>query len=214
MLNMLGLTGGFLALVQFAPYIRNIVRGTTRPQRATWAIWTTLSGLIFTSQAAQGAGASLWMSAAQGIGNLVVFVLAFKFGVGGRKRVDINALILAGVGLVIWGFTKQPTVALLIFIGVDAIAASLTIIKAYRDPSSETMLAWVLSDLSGLCAALAVGQVNFSLLAYPVYVSIANTAVIGAMVIATWWPRIGLATVRARLTNRSDGPRESREEIG
>jgi hypothetical protein len=106
--NVLGILAGILALVQFAPYIRDILRRTTRPERATWAIWTTLSGLIFASQVAKGAGASLWMSAAQGLGNLTVLVLALRFGVGGYTRRDIAALILAGIGLVIWGVTKEP----------------------------------------------------------------------------------------------------------
>ncbi len=128
-------------------------------------------------------GASLWMSAAQGLGNLTILVLSLRFGVGGYTRRDIAALILAGIGLVIWGVTREPTTALFISIAVDAIGASLTIIKAHRDPASETMSTWVLSDLSGLFAALAVGRASVPLLAYPVYVSIANSTVIGGMII-------------------------------
>jgi hypothetical protein len=172
-----------LALVQFIPYVRDILRRRTRPERATWVIWTALSGLIFASQVAKGAGASLWMSGAQGAGNLLVLVLALMFGVGGFTRRDIIALIVAGVGLAVWAVTQEPTTALLISITVDALGASLTIIKAYHDPGSETLSTWVLSDLSGLLAALAVGQPSFPLLAYPVYVSIANSAVIGGMLL-------------------------------
>ncbi len=189
MLNLVGILAGFLALIQFVPYIRDILRRKTKPERASWVIWTALSGVIFASQAAKGGGASLWMSAAQGLGNLIILILAFKFGAGGFSRRDHTALALATIGLILWGVTKEPTVALVIAIAVDAIGATLTIIKAYHDPESETMSTWILSDLSGLFSALAVGEASFALLAYPIYVSIANTGVIGGMIIGKWRQR-------------------------
>lgn len=190
MLNSIGILAGILALVQFVPYVRDILRHKTKPERASWLIWTVLSGVIFASQVAKGGGPSLWMSAMQGVGNLTVLVLAFKFGtISGFNRRDSIALVLAGVGIILWALTKEPTIALMVAIAVDAIGATLTIVKGYRDPESETMLTWVLSDLSGLFAALAVGQISFALLAYPIYVSIANTAVIGGMLIGKWQRR-------------------------
>lgn len=181
MYHWLGITGGVLGAAQFGPHIVGMVRRRTRPQRATWAIWTALSVVIFTAQLAQGADASLWMPAAQMAGNTAMCLLALRYGTGGCTRRDIQALAIAGVGLILWGLTQDALSALLTCVAVDAIAAWLTINKAYHHPRSEPMPAWILSDLSGVCAALAVGRLTVPLLAYPIYVALANSAVIGAI---------------------------------
>ena len=56
---------GILQLVAGAPYVRDILRGTTRPQRATWTIWTTLSFVVLASQWASGATWSLVLMVGQ-----------------------------------------------------------------------------------------------------------------------------------------------------
>jgi hypothetical protein len=177
-----GTTGGVLALVQFVPYIRTILCRTTQPQRATWAIWTALSALIVAPQLAAGPGPSMWMPVAQAVGNATVLLVALRYGTGGCTRTDITAVVMACAGVAFWRGTHNPTAALLIFIAVDALAASLTIVKAYRDPHSEPLSTWVLSDVSGAFSVLAVGRPSLLLLAYPVYVSVANTVLIVCLI--------------------------------
>jgi len=183
MLEVLGIVSGIIGFVCVFPYIQNILLKKTKPERASWFIWSVLGGIAFFSQLAKGATNSLWMTGIDTLGVLVTFILAIKFGSGGLNSRDIKALVVAFLGLVIWFFTKEAAYALFIVIVVDASGAILTILKAYEDPGSETMSTWILSGLSGLIAAFAVGQINWILLSYPLYICIANWSVAGAMLL-------------------------------
>jgi hypothetical protein len=183
MLQTLGLIAGVLSVITYVPYLRDIFRLKTKPERATWFIRAVLSGIAFFSQMAKGATDSLWLVGVQTLGVIVVFVLSIRYGVGGFVRRDMIALGAAGLGLVLWFYTSEAAYALLIAIAIDAIGASLTVLKAYRDPESETLSTWVLSGTAGIFATFAVGSFDYILLAFPVYVIIINYAVALAMVL-------------------------------
>lgn len=181
MLQLFGYLSGFVSFLGYPPYIRDIFRGTTRPERASWFIWSVLGSIAFASQFAEGARFSLWMTGVQTLGVLVIFLFSLRRGEGGLTRRDIIALIVAGIGLVLWHFTRQAAYALFLVILADAAGSALTVIKSYEDPGSETLLAWIFASLGGVFAALAVGKWSFILLAYPVYIFLANFAVIVAI---------------------------------
>lgn len=166
-----GLFAVACAAIQFIPYIYDTIKGHTQPQRVAWLIWFALGGVIFFSQLAEGASASLWVTCMHMAGNLTIFLLAIKRGYGTFTKRDALSLAIAALGLVLWALTKEPTVALVIAIGVDSIGAGLVAVKAYRDPHSETLSTWVFAGLAGLCATFAVGSLQRPiLLAYPLYV--------------------------------------------
>jgi hypothetical protein len=183
MLEIIGIVSGLLAIVAVVPYIRDIIKKKTRPERASWLIWTVLGGIAFFSQLAKGATNSLWMTALSTLCVLVVFLLSLKHGEGGLVRRDIVALLVALLGLVLWYFTKDATIALLIVIGVDLSGSFLTIIKSYEDPESETMSTWILASISGLFGTISVGTLNWVLLMYPLYILFANLAVTIAIIL-------------------------------
>ena len=58
----LGVLAGLAGIADTIPYVRDIVRGTTRPHRGTWLIWGTLAIVVFCSQRADGASWSLIMA--------------------------------------------------------------------------------------------------------------------------------------------------------
>jgi len=183
MLQFLGVMSGVLGVVYCIPYVRDILLRKTKPERASWLIWIVLGGIAFFSQLAKGASNSLWMTGADTLGVAIIFVLSLRFGKGGLTKRDVKALLFAFLGLVLWYFTKEPAFALFIVILVDGAGAILTVLKAYKDPESETLSAWFLSGLSGFVAALAVGSFNWTLLAYPIYIGLANWSVIVAMML-------------------------------
>lgn len=183
MLQTLGLISGVLSVITYLPYLRDIFKLKTKPERATWFIWSVLSGIAFFSQMAKGATDSLWLVGVQAIGVVVIFLLSIRFGVGGFVRRGIIALIAAGIGLILWFYTNEAAFALLIAIAIDAIGGLLTVLKAYRDPESETLSTWVLSGTAGIFAAFAVGSLDYILLAFPVYVVLINYAVAVAMIL-------------------------------
>lgn len=50
----LGLLAGAVGIVDTVPYVRDMLRGLTRPHRGTWLIWGVLAVVAYGSQRADG----------------------------------------------------------------------------------------------------------------------------------------------------------------
>ena len=177
MYQLLGYLSGIISLLELPPYLRDIFRRTTRPQRTSWFIWSLLGSVAFASQFAEGARASLWMTGAETLGALGVFIISLYLGEGDFSKRDALAIFIACIGLILWYLTRHAAFALFFVILVDAAGTALTLVKAYQDPDSETLSAWMFASLAGAFAAGSVGEWNFTLLAYPVYIFSANLAI-------------------------------------
>jgi len=174
MLAVLGVLSALLAVVDTVPYIRDIRRGTTRPQRATWLIWSVLGVAAFAAQAAGGTNWSLVMIGSQAVLMTIVFILAIPGGEGGLRRIDLAMLALAAIGLAGWAIADEPVVATVFVVIADAIGLGLMVPKTVRDPESETLLTFALASFGALLATIAVGTLDPALLLYPGYMAIGN----------------------------------------
>jgi hypothetical protein len=172
-----GVLAGILQLVATAPYLRDVLRGSTTPQRATWMIWTTLSLVVFASQWASGATWSLALTAGQAVSCAAVFALAIRRGVGGVSPIELALLGLAALGVVGWQAAGDPTVATCSVVAADLIAVALMLPKTYRQPGSETLATYAIGVVSTLFALAAVNSTAPSLLIYPLYILVADFAV-------------------------------------
>ncbi|WP_299652533.1 hypothetical protein [uncultured Tateyamaria sp.] len=169
-LRLFGIASAVLSAYAFLPYARNTVRGRTHPQRASWLIWSVLGLIAFVSQAAEGATASLWFAAIQVGWTLTIFALSIRRGTGRLLNAgDEYVLGAAALGLGLWALTDNAAYALGITITISMLGGGATILKAYRHPTSETMATWVLCFLAAVLAVLAVGRLDWVLLAYPLY---------------------------------------------
>ena len=55
----LGLAAGLIGVADTIPYVRDTLRGATRPHRGTWLIWGVPAVVVSLSQYADGASWSL-----------------------------------------------------------------------------------------------------------------------------------------------------------
>lgn len=183
MLQFFGILSAILTLISIIPYIKDILRKTTKPERASWFIWTVLGSIAFFSQLAKGATDSLWLTGAQTLEVSIVFFLSIKYGVGGLAKRDIMALLVAGIGLLLWSVTQEAAYALFFVIIADGAGSILTMLKSYEDPGSETLSTWIISGTAGFFGALAVGSWDVILLSYPVYIWLINYVIAGSMIL-------------------------------
>ena len=173
----LGVLAGLAAVVNTIPYIRDIVRGTTRPHRGTWFVWAVLAIVVYGSQRADGASWSLIMAGAQALLTTLVFVLAVRHGEGGLTAIDAAFTALAAVGVIGWLVADEPIVATASVVAADLLAAAMMAPKTYRDPGSETLASFALASVGGALAAGAVGTASLALLMYPIYFCVVNAAI-------------------------------------
>lgn len=176
-----GYLSGIAILLSFLPYIKDIFAKKTKPERMSWLIWAILGSISFFSQLAKGGTYSLILAAVQAIGDLLIFLLAIKYGMGGLKRRDVAGLCGAVVGLALWYWTKEAAIALFFAIFIDAIGAFLTTIKSYEKPETETISAWILTFFGGFFACISVGSLNFILLVFPFYICLASLSILIAI---------------------------------
>jgi hypothetical protein len=149
------------------PYVVETVRGKVKPERVSWFVWTLL-GATYLWTAIIEDGAVLFTTG-ELIGPLVAFILALKYGVGGRSKVDITMLVLALVAIVCLLLFENTMVSLILALVADGIASFLTIRKLHIDPSSESRWAWGFFALSALFAIVSLTTYSFETLAFPVY---------------------------------------------
>jgi len=187
----LGVLGAAVGVADTVPYIRDMRRGTTRPHRGTWLVWTVLAVGALVAHAAEGPRWSLVMLAAQVVLTAIVLMLSMRHGMGGLGRADVVMLAMAGAGIVGWIVAGDPVVATVCIIAADIVGIAMMTPKAWRDPWSETSSTFALASLSGLCAVGAVGSLEPSLLLYPIYYALANGAL--ALVLRTRTARLGVA---------------------
>jgi hypothetical protein len=181
-LALVALVGTIISLFDAVPYIRDTLRGSTRPHRGTWLIWTTLAWLVLASNRADGAVWSILPLTAQALQNCVIFSLSIRRGEGGVDPLDRLMLAIAGLGIAGWFVFTDPTFATVAVILADVMGTIMMLPKAWRDPSSETLSTFVLSSVVGLCALVAVGSLEFSLVIYPLYYIVANGIVAGVLI--------------------------------
>lgn len=181
MLHFFGILAGLLALVATIPYLRDILKGTTRPNKVSWLIWVILQTIALLSQWASGGKDSLLLTIGDLAASATILVLAFYKGESKWHWLDRLALIGAGAGLILWYILNQPVIALMMTIFVDFCGVAPTLRKAYVDPQSETMSTWLLVGIGAVFGALAVGKLNATLLVYPLYLMCANLGVAVAM---------------------------------
>jgi hypothetical protein len=178
-LSLFGIVAGVLQGLFYVPYVRDVLRGSTRPHRGSWTIWCALSLIVLASQRADGGRWSLLVVVAQLVGGAVILALALERGVGGTTRLDIGLGAVAAAGLVGWYLADDPTIATVCVVIADGVAVLMMLPKTYAHPDSETLSAFVFSALSGVFALAAVGSLDFGLLLYPAYFVVADLVLIG-----------------------------------
>ena len=94
----LGLLAGLVGVADTLPYVRDTVRGRTRPHRGTWLIWGVLAVVTCVSKRAAGASWSLVLTASQAVLTGVVFALAVRHGEGGVTAFELSAMAVACAG--------------------------------------------------------------------------------------------------------------------
>lgn len=176
LLALFGIASAVVNTIGLVPYLRDIFRHKTKPERATWWIWLTLNLIAFFAQLAAGATWSLGLMAGQLLAVGLIAILSLRYGYGHFHRKHYLSLAFAAVGIVLWRLTKDPLAALIVVVIVDFVAFYLTITKTWRAPDTETLSAWIFASVAGLCGLLAVGDYgDVTKMIYPVYIFIGNT---------------------------------------
>src|SRR5258708_6654683 len=104
-----GIIAGILSLVGYVPYVFETIKGTTRPNQATWIIWTIVGGLLAFSYCAKQGLSSSWLPLGYFIGPLIVALLTLRYGYARWSKLDIGCLIAAILSIIPWFFSNNSS---------------------------------------------------------------------------------------------------------
>ncbi len=143
--TLLGQIAGCMALVQIIPYLVSILRGHTKPERASYLIWFIVDVIGISSYISVGARTTIWTGLIFTFTGLLVFLLSIKCGVGGFSTFDVSCLLLALAGIGVWIASDSAVLALYFMTFVKFIGYLPTIRKAYFLPGTENTFSWALT---------------------------------------------------------------------
>lgn len=181
----LSLTASVLAVLSYYPYIKGILTKKTKPNRATFLIWTIIGVVEFTSYLASGGGIASVLIITYTVGTGVIFIMSLKRGVGGTDVLDVVCLVGALAGVIGWIVTKNPHFALACSIAAGIFGYLPTFKKAYLKPETENTAHWVLCAMAAILNVFAISYWSLATASAPVYLLICD----GILALLTVFPK-------------------------
>jgi hypothetical protein len=163
-------------LIAFATLINvtGILRGTAKPHRTTFFIFTLINAIAFASLFAQHDRVAIYLALFNGISSLTIFLFSIKYGMGGWAPLDITCMLIALAGIALWKFTSSPVLALYSSLFANVVCLIPTIKKIYFHPETEIWGFWLMAFVSCGTNLFAIKNWTFNAAIFPLYLTIAN----------------------------------------
>lgn len=169
-----------LSLIGFFYYLKDMLRGNTKPNLVSWFIWmlTPFIGVFFQIKA--GASFSVLPIFLGGLLSLAVICISLfnKTGYWKINTFDIICGIFSVLSLILYVFTHDLAVSILFIIIADSVAYFPTIIKSWNFPETETGFLYVTGIASNIIGLLIIKNWIFSIYSFGFAVILFNSVVI------------------------------------
>ena len=164
------------------PYIRDILRGTTKPNLVSWLTWTLLTGIATAAAISAHENVAAIFTASATVGPLLVVLLGLRHGYVKYTRFDVVCQVAAVAGIILWQIFNSPAIGVVGAVLIDFIGALPTFRHAWLAPYEETWQTFALSSLGAVFALGALTTYNWVSLPYAVYLVVVNM-VLSAVII-------------------------------
>lgn len=153
-------------------YIIATLKGTVKPNRVTWFIWSIAPFTAAAAELSQGIGLMALMTFMAGFNPFLIFLASFvnKKAYWKLSHFDLACGGFALVGLVLWAITETPNLAILFAIFAEVLAAIPTFVKSYKVPQTELPWGFLGGSINAAIALLTIQVWNFEHFAFPLYI--------------------------------------------
>jgi hypothetical protein len=168
-----------ISLTGAIAYIRDMFRGTSKPNLVTWGLWgfapLIATGAALSAHADGWATVRIFMS---GFGPLLVFLcgLCISQSYWKLSKFDYSCGLLSLIALGAWLIADSPVLAILLAAIADLFATIPTIIKAWKFPETETLYTYFVGLFTATIVIPAIPVWNIENAAFQIYLMIANIA--------------------------------------
>ncbi len=155
-----------------AVYLRDTLRGTTKPNRVTWLLWAVAPLLAAAVEFDEGVGLRALPTFMVGFMPLLVFIGSFHnpASVWKIRRVDYACGLVSVVGTVTWLVTRNGVLAIAAAILADFMAGVPTVMKSWTHPETETVYSYLGAVISMAVLLLTITHWTFDVAAFPVFI--------------------------------------------
>ncbi len=177
----------FAAVIQMfgaGIYIRDTLRGRTKPNRVTWFLWAAApliaTAIIVVEGKLNWTALPVFMA---GFVPALIFAASF-FNANAYWRLgrfDYACGALGLISLAMWVAVSQPIIAFIMLMATDGLAALPTIRKAWTNPETETGAPYAAALFGGLAGVANVQNWVTLEYAFPLYLVAVNIAVLFAI---------------------------------
>lgn len=184
-----------LAVIGNLSYLKDALTGKVKPHPYTWFIWSIVSMTTFLGGVAKGAGiGAIPTGIAEGF-TIIIFLLSLKYLFQDRgqhiRAVDNYFLAAALIALIPWALTKDPTLSVVIMVGIDVVAFMPTLRKTWMHPETEQPLLYGMNVGRHALTLLSLGSYNIATSIHSIAMICINTLMV--LFIRTRQPKAKLA---------------------
>lgn len=168
-----------ISIISYSLYIKDTLKGKTKPHGMTWLIWAFLNGFIFFQQMTHDAGPGSWVTASAAVACLTIFILSFRYGEKNITHLDWLCLVLVTAMFGYWFANPDPIIAVLLAVIVFLLGLLPTIRKSYRRAAEETIATYALNGVKFFIALFALSTIDVVTVAYPLTLFVVNISFAG-----------------------------------
>lgn len=174
-----GVLSAFFTFAGLIPYFLEIHKKEIYPHNLSWLGWAFITSTGAIAMLSEGFSWSVIILFANSLSCLIVVFYSIykKVGVWSTTIYDYIFFGLGIFGIILWQTFNMPIIAILCAVLADLFFGIPTIIKAYKNPKSETYLAWLLCSIAGLLSLFAVQSYVITQFLYPLYLFIFDTVI-------------------------------------
>ncbi len=177
----LGLLAQFILAVSILPYTISIFRGTVKPNRISWFIWSVIGFAFWLITPSTADEVTKMLTLIFMINPTIIFILTlFKGAYIKPDRLELFSLFVGLFAIVIWYFYRQNSgifpISMAIFADFCALLPTLRFV--FATPDEEAPLAWVCFFLGSLIAVFGIEQYTLESLLLPIYMTIGAFCVV------------------------------------
>ena len=164
--------GSAIGALGAAVYLRDTLRGTTKPNRVTWLLWAVAPLLAAVVELNEGVGLRALPTFMVGFMPLLVFIGSFHnpASVWKIRRIDYACGAMSVVGTVTWLVTRNGILAISAAIAADFMAGVPTLTKSWTHPETETVHTYIGAVVSMLIVLLTIENWTFDVAAFPAFI--------------------------------------------
>jgi len=168
--------GMAVQLIGIASYIKETIKGNTKPNRVSWLMWAIAPIIASFAAMANGVEWAVLPVFMSGFAPLLVFIASFvnKNSYWKLERFDYLCGLFSVLALILWAMTKNATIAIAFAIASDGFASIPTVIKLWKYKETETVDAYKAGLFNSLTSFFAIKTWNFSSYGFPIYLVTIN----------------------------------------